>query len=120
MQNNNDGIRKKLKTLIKEIEEIPERKIDRYLIIDEIKNIIKDSKESISSREIIAARLGFLASLPQDKHMIGIENIKDHALSLGFTGTEFERFFPWVLSTVLKIEDDLLEALKKEKSNESH
>ncbi len=116
MQNDNDPIIKKLKTLIKEIKEIPDGNVDRYLIIDEIKNIIKDSKESISSHEIIAARIGFLASMSKDQQKIGIEHIKDHALSLGFSGTEFERFFPRVLSTLLKIEADLLEALKKEKS----
>ena len=107
---------KALKSLIKDIEEIPDGDVDRYLIIEQIKNIIKDTKESISSHEIIAARLGFLASMSKDQQIIGIEHIKDHALSLGFSGTEFERFFPCVLSNVLKVEDELLEALKKEKT----
>lgn len=106
-----------LKKLIKEIEEIPDGDVDRYLIIDQIKNIIKDSKESITSHQIIAARLGFLASMPQDKQIKGIENIKDHALSLGFSSPEFEIFFPLLLSKVFKVEDELLEALKKEKSS---
>jgi len=39
-----DSIEKKLETLIKEIEEIPDGDVDRYLIIDEIKGIIKEIK----------------------------------------------------------------------------
>ena len=105
-----------LKTLIKDIEEIPDGDVDRYLIIEQIKNIIKDSKESISSHEIIAARLGFLASMPKDQQMIAIENIKAHALSLGFSDTEFEKFFPGLISKILKVESEFLESLKKENS----
>ena len=105
-----------LKNLIKEIEEIPDGEVDRYLIIEQIKNIIKDSKVSISNHEIIAARLGFLASMSKDQQIIGIEHIKDHALSLGFTGTEFEEFFPELISKILKVESELLESLKKEKT----
>ena len=106
---------KALKSLIKDIEEIPDGDVDRYLIIEQIKNIIKDSKESISSHEIIAARLGFLASMSKDQQMTSIENIKDHALSLGFSDTEFEKFFPELISKILKVESELLESLKMEK-----
>jgi len=106
-----------LKTLIKEIEEIPDGDVDRYLIIDQIKNIIKDSKESITSHEIIAARLGFLASIPKDQQMTAIENIKDHALSLGFSDTEFERFFPDLFYKILRVDAEHLEYLKKKKSS---
>lgn len=35
---------KSLKKLVKDIEEIPDGDVDRYLIIDEIKKIIKESK----------------------------------------------------------------------------
>ncbi len=105
-----------LKNLIKEIEEIPDGEVDRYLIIEQIKNIIKDSKVSISNHEIIAARLGFLASLSKDQQTIGIEHIKDHALSLGFSGDEFERFFSQILVEILKVDSELLDAFKKEKS----
>ncbi len=36
--------KKALKKLIKDIKEIPDGDVDRYLIIDEIKKIIKDIK----------------------------------------------------------------------------
>lgn len=107
---------KALRTLIKDIEEISDGDVDRYLIINQIKNIIKDSQQSISSHEIISARIGFLASLPKDEQITGIENIKVHALSLGFSDAEFERFFPFLLSEILKVEAELLESLTKEKS----
>ena len=107
-----------LKKLVKEIEEIPDGDVDRYLIIDQIKNIIKDSQKSITSHEIIAARLGFVASIPKDQQMTAIENIKDHALSLGFSSAEFEEFFPELFYKILKVNSELLESLNKEKSNE--
>lgn len=37
-----DSIEEKLKTLIKDIKEIPDGDVDRYLIIDEIEKIIKE------------------------------------------------------------------------------
>lgn len=40
---NDDSIEKKLKTLIKDIKEIPDGDVDRYLIIDEIEKIIKEN-----------------------------------------------------------------------------
>ena len=105
-----------LKSLIKDIKEIPDKDVDRYLIIEQIKNIIKDSNESISNHEIIAARIGFLAAMPKDLQMTAIENIKDHALSLGFSSEEFEKFFPLLLSEIFKVDLELLESLKMEKS----
>ena len=40
-----DSIEKKLKALVKEIKEIPDGDVDRYLIIDEIEVIIKEAKK---------------------------------------------------------------------------
>lgn len=39
-----DSVKKALKTLINDIREIPDGDLDRYLIIDEIKKIIKEIK----------------------------------------------------------------------------
>jgi len=110
----NDELRK----LIKEITKVPDGQIDRWLIIEEIKNIIKSSYKSISNRDIIAARIGYVASLPKQEQTTSIENIKDHALSLGFNGEEFEEFLLFLLAEILKAESQLLESLKKEKLNE--
>lgn len=104
-----------LKKLIKEIKEIPDGEVDRYLIIDEIKNIIKDSQKSISNRDIIAARVGYLASLPKASQLIVVENIKTHAMSLGFDKKEFEEFFSFLLIEILRIEAEFLKSFRKEK-----
>lgn len=44
IKENDSKIQKTLKTLIKDIEEIPDGDVDRWLIIDEIKKIIKEIK----------------------------------------------------------------------------
>ena len=104
-----------LKKLIKDIEDIPDGNVDRYLIIDEIKNIIKDSQKSISNRDIIAARVGFLASLPKVSQLAVVENIKKHAMSLGFDEKEFEEFFSFLLVEILRVETEFLKSFRKEK-----
>ena len=104
-----------LKKLIKEIKEIPDGDVDRYLIINEIKNIIKDSQKSISNRDIIAARVEYLASLPKAAQLTGVENIKQNALSLGFDEKEFEEFFSFLLVEILRIESEFLKSFRKEK-----
>ncbi len=67
----------------------------------------------ISIRELVAARIGYLASLPHLTDVNEIENVKSHALFLGMSEAGFEEFLPEILSKILKDDMRFLEELKK-------
>lgn len=69
--------------------------------------------KSISSREIIATRIGYLATLPKSDHLWAIENIKQHALTLGIKDEEFEEFLTSLLSQIVDYQKKLLDIFTK-------
>ena len=68
---------------------------------------------SITIRELVAARIGYLASLPNITNPDEIDGIKKHALFLGMSEAEFEEFLPLLLQSILQNDTKFLEHLKK-------